>query len=227
MAKRISLVLIEDNRLLREGLTALLETHADFQVVATAEDADAGLLRVREARPHVVLVDAFLGTQDSHQLVESLKQAAPSTRVIMMDLMPVQEDFGALIKAGASGFILKDATVEDFIATIRSVAEGVDVVPRAMTGRLLSLVAEHAVVRRTPALLGAMRMTTREQEITALIAEGLSNKEIAQRLDIATYTVKSHVHNILEKLALHTRLEIAAHAHRGATKPPETDGPSP
>ena len=221
------MVVIEDNRLLREGLTALLETHADFQVVGTAEDADAGLLQVREARPHVVLVDAFLGTQDSHELVESLRQAAPSTRVIMMDLMPVQEDFGALIKAGASGFILKDATVEDFIATIRSVAEGVDVVPRALTGRLLSLVAEHAIVRRTPALLGAMRMTTREQEITALIAEGLSNKEIAQRLDIATYTVKSHVHNILEKLALHTRLEIAAHAHRSATKPPDTSEPSP
>jgi two-component system nitrate/nitrite response regulator NarL len=72
-----------------------------------------------------------------------------------------------------------------------------------------------------------MRMTTREQEITSLIAEGLSNKEIAQRLDIATYTVKSHVHNILEKLALHTRLEIAAHAHRGATKPPDTSEPTP
>jgi len=227
MATRISVVLIEDNRLLREGLTALLETHAEFQVVGTAEDADAGLLRVREAKPHVVLLDAFLGTQDSHQLVEKMRNAAPSTRVIMMDLMPVQEDFGALIKAGASGFILKDATVEDFVATIRSVAEGVDVVPRALTGRLLSLVAEHAVVRRTPALQGAMRMTTREQEITSLIAEGLSNKEIAQRLDIATYTVKSHVHNILEKLALHTRLEIAAHAHRGATKPPDTSEPTP
>jgi two-component system, NarL family, nitrate/nitrite response regulator NarL len=70
-------------------------------------------------------------------------------------------------------------------------------------------------------------MTAREQEITALIAEGMSNKEIAQRLAIATYTVKSHVHNILEKLALHTRLEIAAHAHRGATRPPESSDPPP
>jgi DNA-binding NarL/FixJ family response regulator len=225
MATRISVVLIEDNRLLREGLTALLDAQADFQVVATAEDADAGILRVREARPHVVLVDAFLGTHDSHQLVGTLRHAAPASRVVMMDLLPVQEDFGAFIKAGASGFILKDATVEDFIATIRSVAAGVDVVPRALTGRLLSLVAEHAVVRRTPALLGAMRMTAREQEITALIADGLSNKEIAQRLSIATYTVKSHVHNILEKLALHTRLEIAAHAHRGTSLPPDSSGP--
>jgi DNA-binding NarL/FixJ family response regulator len=223
MATRISVVVIEDNRLLREGLTTLLDAQEDFQVVATAEDADAGILRVREAKPHVVLVDAFVGTHESHHLVGSLKQAAPATRVVMMDLLPVQEDFGAFITAGASGFILKDATVEDFVATIRSVAAGVDVVPRALAGRLLSLVAEHAVVRRTPALLGAMRMTAREQEITALIAEGLSNKEIALRLNIATYTVKSHVHNILEKLALHTRLEIAAHAHRNEPRPVSSD----
>jgi DNA-binding NarL/FixJ family response regulator len=156
--------------------------------------------------------------------VASLTLAAPATRVVMMDLLPVQEDFGAFITAGASGFILKDATVEDFVATIRSVAAGIDVVPRALTGSLLSLVAEHAVVRRTPALLGAMRMTAREQEITALIAEGLSNKEIALRLNIATYTVKSHVHNILEKLALHTRLEIAAHAHRSEARPASSEG---
>jgi len=201
----------------------LLDAQEDFQVVATAEDADAGVLRVREAKPHVVLVDAFVGTHESHHLVESLKQSAPATRVIMMDLLPVQEDFGAFITAGASGFILKDATVDDFVATIRSVAAGMDVVPRALTGRLLSLVAEHAVLRRTPALLGAMRMTAREQEITALIAEGLSNKEIALRLNIATYTVKSHVHNILEKLALHTRLEIAAHAHRSEPRPVSSD----
>jgi DNA-binding NarL/FixJ family response regulator len=227
MPTRITVVVIEDNRLLRDGLTTLLNAQADFRVVASVADADAGLVRVRETRPHVVLVDAVLGTHDCHEFVERLRHAAPATRVVVMDLLPVQEDFGAFIKAGASGFIVKDATLEELVATLRSVAEGVDVVPRALTGRLLSLVAEHVIVRRTPALLGAMRMTTREVEITALIAEGLSNKEIAQRLDIATYTVKSHVHNILEKLALHTRLEIAAHAHRAGTGRPESPGPSP
>ena len=225
MAQRISVVVIEDNRLLREGLTALLNAQADFHVAASVADAAAGLVRVRETKPHVVLVDAFLGSYDCHKLVEAIRLAAPATRVVVMDLLPVQEDFGAFIKAGASGFIVKDATVDDLVATIRSVAEGVDVVPRALTGTLLSLVAEHAVVRRTPALLGAMRITKREQEITTLIAEGLSNKEIAQRLTIATYTVKSHVHNILEKLALHTRLEIAAHSHRSGTR--QTESPEP
>jgi DNA-binding NarL/FixJ family response regulator len=225
MATRISVVVIEDNRLLRDGLTALLDAQADIQVVASVEDADAGLLQVREAKPHVVLVDAFLGGHGGHELVERLRQAAPATRVVVMDLLPVEEDFGAFIKAGASGFVVKDATVDDFLATIRSVAQGVDVVPQALAGSLLSLVAEHAIVRRTPALLDALRMTTREREITALIADGLSNKEIAERLNIAIHTVKSHVHNILEKLALHTRLEIAAHAHRGGAR--QTDFPDP
>ena len=126
-----------------------------------------------------------------------------------MDLLPVQEDFGAFIKAGASGFIVKDATVDDLVATIRSVAEGVDVVPRALTGTLLSLVAEHAVVRRTPALLGAMRMTARELEILEHVAKGSSNKVIANTLDITDGTVKLHVKAILRKLAVHSRVEAA------------------
>ena len=150
MATRISVVVIEDNRLPRDGLTALLNAQADLRVVASVADADAGLHQVRETRPQVVLVDAVLGSHDCHEFVERLRHAAPVTRVVVMDLLPVQEDFGAFIKAGASGFIVKDATLEELVSTIRSVAEGVDVVPRALTGRLLSLVAEHAIVRRTP-----------------------------------------------------------------------------
>ena len=222
---RFSVVVIEDNRLLRDGLAALLDAEADFQVVGSAEDADAGLVRVRETKPHLVLVDAFLQSHDCRHLVKSLRQTAPASRVVVMDLLPVQEDFGELVKAGASGFIMKDATVDDFLSTMRSVAQGIDVVPRVLTGKLLSLVAQQVVVRRTPALLGALRMTGRETEIMGLIADGLSNREIAHRLGIATYTVKSHVHNILEKLALHTRLEIAAHAHRGGGQKPEPPGP--
>ena len=216
MAKRILVLVIEDNRLVREGLAALLDAQPDFKVVAAAEGANAGLLQVRETKPHVILVDAALGNHDSHRLVETVRKEAPESRVIVMDLLPAQEDVIRFIKAGANGFIVKDATIEDFVRTIRSVAEGTDVVPAALTGTLLSHIVDQAVQRSTSAVLEAVQMTKREREITALIAEGLSNKEIAQRLNIATYTVKSHVHNILEKLALHSRLQIAAHAHRGS-----------
>jgi DNA-binding NarL/FixJ family response regulator len=224
VAKRILVLVIEDNRLVREGLAALLDAQPDFKVVAAAEGANAGLLQVRETKPHVILVDAALGNHDSHRLVETVRKEAPESRVIVMDLLPAQEDVIRFIKAGASGFIVKDATIDDFVRTIRTVAEGTDVVPAALTGTLLSHIVDQAVVRSTAAVLEAVQMTKREREITALIAEGLSNKEIAQRLNIATYTVKSHVHNILEKLALHSRLQIAAHAHKSTA--PQTDPPA-
>ena len=227
MAKRILVLVIEDNRLVRDGLAALLDAQPDFKVVAAAEGANAGLLQVRETKPHVVLVDAALGNHDSHRLVESVKKEAPQSKVIVMDLLPAQEDVIAFIKAGANGFIVKDATIDDFVRTIRSVAEGADVVPPALTGTLLSHIVDQAVTRSTAAVLEAVQMTKREREITTLIAEGLSNKEIAQRLNIATYTVKSHVHNILEKLALHSRLQIAAHAHKSGASPSVQAPPPP
>lgn len=223
MANRILVLVIEDNRLVRDGLAALLDAQPDFKVVAAAEGANAGLLQVRATKPHVVLVDAALGNHDSHRLVKSVRKEAPESKVIVMDLLPAQEDVIAFIQAGANGFIVKDATIDDFVRTIRSVAEGADVVPPALTGTLLSHIVDQAVARSTTAVLEAVQMTKREREITGLIADGMSNKEIAQRLNIATYTVKSHVHNILEKLALHSRLQIAAHAHKSSvseTAPP-------
>ncbi len=209
-------LVIEDNRLVRDGLATLLNAQPDFKVVAAAEGSNVGLKQAQTTKPHVVLVDARLGSTDSHRLVENVRKTTPESKVIVMDLLPTQEDVIEFIKAGASGFIVKDATVDDFIKTIRSVAQGANVVPPSLTGTLLSHIAEQAVIRHVPNVTESVRMTKREREVIGLIAEGMSNKEIAKRLNLATYTVKSHVHNILEKLALHSRLQIAAHSHRSA-----------
>ena len=222
MAKRIQVLVIEDNRLVRDGLAALLDDHPDLKVVGAVANATIGLAQMRETKPDVVLVDAALGNGDSHRLVRDLRKEGPATRVIVMDLLPVQEDVIEFVRAGANGFIVKDATIDDFVMTIRSVSHGAGVVPQSLTGTLLSHIADQALIHTGPAALQAVRMTKRERQITNLIAEGLSNKEIAQQLNIALYTVKSHVHNILEKLALHTRLQIAAHAHKGDAS--EADG---
>jgi two-component system nitrate/nitrite response regulator NarL len=222
VAKRIQVLVIEDNRLVRDGLAALLDDHPDLKVVGAVANATIGLAQMRETKPDVVLVDAALGNGDSHRLVRDLRKEGPATRVIVMDLLPVQEDVIEFVRAGANGFIVKDATIDDFVMTIRSVSHGAGVVPQSLTGTLLSHIADQALIHTGPAALQAVRMTKRERQITNLIAEGLSNKEIAQQLNIALYTVKSHVHNILEKLALHTRLQIAAHAHKGDAS--EADG---
>jgi two-component system NarL family response regulator len=212
MARTVSLFLIEDNRLLREGLGAMLTAHG-LSVVATARGGEEALREVARVKPQLVLLDSALGDRDSARLVKEVKEALPEVKVIVMGLLPAQVDFVAFVKAGAAGFILKDATIEVFVATIVTVLDGGSVLPPTMTGTLFSHVAAQALSRGRRGVKAAVRMTARERQVIESIADGLSNKEIADRLHIATHTVKSHVHNILEKLALHTRLEVAIYAH--------------
>jgi len=207
----IAVALIEDNRLVREGITALLNQMPDFNVVAAGASVDAALLR--DVTPHVVLLDLGLRNGDSLRMAERVKKEFPGAKVIVMDLLPVHEEIVEYVNAGVSGFIMKDASLEDLADTIRSVAGGVNVLPPQMTGSLFSQIARDAVTKGRPIALESVRMTPREREVIALISEGMSNKGIAKRLHISTHTVKSHVRNIMEKLTLHTRLQIASYAH--------------
>lgn len=211
MLSVITVAIIEDNRLVREGMTDMLNELPDVKVVLAATSLESSMLK--KTRPRVVLLDVGLQDKNSLRLAESLKKEMADSRVIVMDLLPVHEEIADFVNAGVAGFILKDATFEDFVGTIRSVAEGARVLPAPMTGTLFSQIARVAVKRGREAALESVRMTQREREIIALIAVGLSNKEIAHRLGIATDTVKSHVRNVMEKLALHSRLQIAAYAH--------------
>ena len=211
MAK-IRILLIEDNRILRDGMTAMLNRQGDITVAAVSDGGDGTLAKARAMKPHVVLMDLGLDSHNSLDVVESLKKEFSGVRIIGMGLAPAQSDILEFVQAGAEGFILKNATVENVIKTIRAVARGETVLPPPMTGSLFSQVVEHALMKGKRNLRGAIRMTQREKEITALIVEGMSNKQIAVRLNIATFTVKSHVHNILEKLALHSRLQIAKYS---------------
>ena len=210
----ISVAIIDDSRLVRDALTAMLNKLADMRVVASAV-ADTALLVA--AKPQVLLLDVGLRDQDSLRLAAALKLEMPDAHVILMDIVPVNEEIAEFVNAGVAGFVLKDASFEEFVATIRSVAGGEKVLPSRMTESLFSQIAKEAVGMGRAELLEDVRMTRREREVIELIGEGLSNNEIAQRLNIATHTVKSHVRNVMEKLALHTRLQIAAYAHREAT----------
>ena len=136
MTKRIQILVIEDNRLLRDGLAALLDSQSGFKVVASAEGASTALQRLQEQKPHVVLVDAALGRNRSQRLVESIKEAAPHSRIIMMDMLPEEEDVIDFIKRGANGFIAKDAALEDLVDTIRQVANAALTAP---LGRLIAI----------------------------------------------------------------------------------------
>jgi DNA-binding NarL/FixJ family response regulator len=221
----ISIALIEDNRLVREGIAALLNQLPDLKVIAGEPGDDTALLR--DVNPHVVLLDLGLGNGDSLRVAERMNKEFPESKVIVMDLLPVHEDIMEFVNAGVSGFIMKDATLDDLVNTIRSVANGAHVLPPQMTGTLFSQIARDAVARGRPETLDSVRMTPREREVINLIAEGLSNKEIAGRLNLATHTVKSHVRNVMEKLTLHTRLQIAAFAHNSGHATASEEGALP
>ena len=208
----IRILLIEDNRILREGITAMINEQDDVEVAAASDGKDNTLSKTRSVRPHVVLMDLGLDSQNSLNVVQSVKKEFPGVKIIGMGLAPTQSDIMEFVQAGAEGFILKTATVAEMIETIRAVAAGATVLPSSMAGSLFSQVAEHAISKGKRNLKSAIRMTEREKEVIALIVDGKSNKEIASELNIATFTVKSHVHNVMEKLALHSRLQIANHA---------------
>lgn len=212
---RITIALIEDNRLVRDGITALLDGLPDLAVVS-GESADE-LAEIVLADPQVVLLDIGLQKGDSLRIAAQIRADLPQSKVIVMDLLPAHEDIVEFVNAGVSGFIMKDATLDDLVDTIRAVSSGVSVLPPRMINTLFSQIARDAVLRGRPEVMESVRMTPREREVINLIAEGLSNKEIAMRLGVATHTVKSHVRNVMEKLTLHSRLQIAAYAHAQAT----------
>jgi DNA-binding NarL/FixJ family response regulator len=207
----ITVAIVDDNRLVREALAAMLDRLPDLRVVAAGVAEPAFM---DEMKPDVLLLDVGLRDEDSLRVAAALTKQAPRTKIIVMDLIPMNEDIVQFVNAGVSGFVLKDATFDEFVATIRSVAAGEKVLPPRMTESLFSQIARAADTQGHEQLLEDVRMTRREREVIELIGEGLSNKEIAQRLNIAAHTVKSHVRNVMEKLALHTRLQIAAYVRR-------------
>ncbi|MBL0170183.1 MAG: response regulator transcription factor [Gemmatimonadaceae bacterium] len=210
-SETIRVAIVDDNRLVREALTAMLDRLPDVRVVPSR---DLDMLPLAEQRPHVVLLDVGLRDQDSLAAASALIKAMPFAKVIVMDLLPVNEEIVEFVNAGVSGFVLKDASFDEFVATIRLVAGGEKVLPPRMTETLFAQIAKEAVTRGVQEVIDDVRLTRREREVIDLIGEGLSNKEIAQRLNIATHTVKSHVRNVMEKLTLHTRLQISAYHHR-------------
>jgi DNA-binding NarL/FixJ family response regulator len=212
--KKIRILLIEDNKLLRDGIASILKKQLDMHVVTAVGNGENVLVKMGKVIPNIILLDLGLRNQNSLQIVKLSKANFPETKIIVMDLIPLQTDVLEFVEAGVSGFILKDASIPEFLRTIRSVHLGERVLPSHLTGSLFSQIVEHAINGSKPSeIVESIRMTKREKQVMELIANGDTNKEIALKFHLSTYTVKSHVHNILEKLALNTRVQIAIHAH--------------
>jgi PAS domain S-box-containing protein len=207
-ATLIRVALIEDNRLVREALLSVLNQAPDIEAVATAPgESETGL-------GGVVLLDLGIENGASLRVARDILDDCPEARVVVMDLMPAHEDLQAFVSAGVSGFIMRNAHLDVVLNTIRSVASGLKVLPDEITAALFSELAWESMASSGSKDSSETELTPREVEVTDLIAEGLSNKAIGQQLDISVHTVKSHLRNIMDKLAVSSRLQIATHFHQ-------------
>lgn len=205
----IRLALVEDCCILREGIAAILARESDFEIVAGVATAD-DLLKLPPAfAPDVLLVDAGMQTCSPASLVTLARHRFPMLGAVAINVVPGHDGLLDFIRAGVSAFVVRKSTIEELMATIRAVAAGAHVLPQTLASALFTEIAR-TTPQKTPANISVTRMTRREREIVHLVAAGLSNKEIAERLNIATHTVKSHVHNVLEKLGARRRVQLAA-----------------
>jgi two-component system nitrate/nitrite response regulator NarL len=212
----IGLVLIDDKRMLRETLAATFDAQTAFKVLASSASVTDALHAVGDSPPDIVLLDVAVAGQHSLTVMRTLRVRLPDARVIITGLLQTHAGIADLVRAGTSGFIMRDASTEEVLETILQVASGARVLPKSLTTALFSQIVDADgtdVARRDRVMRDAGRVTAREQEVIDALAEGLSNKAIAKRMNIAVHTVKSHVHNVLEKLALNSRLEVAAYKH--------------
>ena len=208
---KIKVLLIEDNRLLREGITAMLNEQEDIRADSSAGSNGDTIKKAARQKPHVVLLDIGLKNQSSLRLAEQIKTKLPRTEIVVMDLIPAHHEVGEFVKAGISGFIRKDALVDEILTTIRKVAKGKKVLPVPSDNSLFSKVVERAVQNGTVnRLVEAVKMTKKEQNVITLLSQGHSHKEIASKLKLTIIAVKSHVQSVYEKLALYSRLELAS-----------------
>lgn len=216
---KIKVLLIEDNRLLRDGTTAMLNEQEDIRAVSSVGNRSA-IEKAKKLKPDVVLLDLGLKSSNSLKVLETIKKQFPRTEVIVMDLIPAHSEMIDFVNAGISGFVAKDATLDNFLHIIRSVAKGVKVLPPTMADSVFSQIVESAIQSGTVnRVIVAVKLTKQEQEVIILLGAGKSITEISHKLKVAVFTVKSHIRNILDKLALHTRLELAGFARtKGLSK---------
>lgn len=207
----IRLVLVGDNCLLRDGLAAMLERRQGIAVVAVAdgqEDALAPALVGVEA--DVVLIDRAMRDDQVFRCIAALRARLRHVAVLVVNQQPAQGAIVELVRLGVSGFLASDADLDELVNAVREVAAGGHVLSTRLAGALFAQIAEPAARSRRASAAALTPMTRREREIAQLVCDGLTNKEIAQRLNIATFTVKSHIHNMLGKFALQGRLQLAA-----------------
>jgi DNA-binding NarL/FixJ family response regulator len=216
----ITVVLADDQRMVRRGLRVILDAEPDITVVAEAGDGREAVDLIHEHDPTVALLDIRMPTMDGLEAARRVMAETPATRVLILTTFDADEYVYEALRAGASGFLLKDAPADHLISAVRSLAAGDALIDPSITRRLISRFALAArAPDPTPAALA--ELTPRELDVLRLVAGGLSNAEIARRLVIEENTVKTHVSRILMKLGLRDRVQAVVLAYESGFVTPE------
>jgi DNA-binding NarL/FixJ family response regulator len=226
----VRVVLADDQWMVRAGLRSLLESEPDIDVVGEAADGNQALASVRRHRPDVVLMDIRMPNLDGLRAARQLFQEGSPSRVLVLTTFDLDEYVFEALRAGASGFLLKDAPAEDLLAAVRLVAAGDAFLAPAVTRRVIEEFARAPAPASTPNPALA-QLTPRERDVLQLLVQGLTNSQIAEQMHLGEATVKTHVGNVLGKLQLRDRVQAVIFAYESGLVSPgaaaQTDAERP
>lgn len=215
----IRVLIADDHTILREGLRRILRENPALTVVGEATTGEEAVTLALKLSPDVVLMDVTMPHMSGIEATRRIRLVRPETRILMLTVSDKDEDLLGALKAGARGYLLKNAEAREVMDALQRVHAGEAILPPTLIGRVLDELA-------TPTPTTREALSPRETEVLELVAEGLANKEIAATLSISENTVKTHVRHILDKLGLRSRTEAAAYAvHQGLVPPPRQTNP--
>ncbi len=209
MMSVIRVMIVDDHAIVRKGIRALLTESGDFEIVAEAADGQEAVLRAAETQPDVILMDLLMPGLDGIEATRQITAHQPKSRILVLTSFAADNKLFPAIKAGALGYLLKDSSPEELVRAIRQVHRGEPALHPTIARKLLQEIAQPVDVKPAPEAL-----TARELAVLRLIAQGLSNQEIADELMVSEATVRAHVSRILGKLHLASRTQAALYAVR-------------
>jgi DNA-binding NarL/FixJ family response regulator len=212
----IRTLIVDDHALFRRGLEMVLDSEQDIELVGEASDGDEAVEKAGESLPDVVLMDIRMPRSSGIEACRAMKDVVPSAKIVILTISDEEEDLFEAIRAGASGYLLKDIPLDEVADMVRAVHGGQSLINPSMAGKLLTEFA--TLARRGDEMraeqIPAPRLTDREMQVLKLVARGMNNRDIGKELFISDNTVKNHVRNILEKLQIHSRMEAVMVAVR-------------